>query len=373
MMEIFETLEDNRDARGRRHELINVIIMSIYAILSGNVDCENMADWLELRKDYFTCLLHLENGTPSANTLLRVFRGLEPTQFMDLFSKWIKSMVSLKGGHIAIDGKAIKSATDKINDGNIPYVVSAFLTEVGISVGQVKTDDKSNEITAIPDLLDLLDLEGVTITIDAIGTQKEIVNKIVSKKGHYCLNVKNNQKSLFWDIDEYFKFALEHEKEVLKLKYYETKTYDHGRIETREYYIVDDLYFLTTKSDWKNISSVGLVINTREINGEIRVQWKYYILDSAIEPENLASLTRNHWQIENNLHWVLDVHFKEDLSRSRKDESLINLSLIRKICFNLVKLDDSFGNISIKKKLNSYAFNLEYIQRLLFRQLPQLL
>ena len=370
MMEIFEVLEDSRDVRGKKYKLIDIITMSIYAILSGNSDCENMADWLELRKDYFINLLGLENGTPSADTLLRMFRTLNSHHFMEIFSKWIKSMINMKEGQIAIDGKTIKSATDKINDGNIPYVVSSFLTEIGISIGQVKIDEKSNEITAIPDLLDLLDIEGMTITIDAIGTQKEIVKKIISKKGHYCLNVKNNQKTLYWDVDEYFKFTLGHEKEKLKLKRYETKTYDHGRIETREYYVVDDLYFLTTKSDWKNISSVGLVINKREVNGEISIQWKYYILDLTVTAEKLASLTRNHWQIENNLHWILDVHFKEDLSRSRKDDSLINLALIRKICFNLVKLDDSFGNISIKKKLNRYAFDLKNIEILLFNQLP---
>jgi len=368
-MEIFEGLEDSRDERGKRHKLIDVIIMSIYGILSGNNDCENIADWVELRSDYFVELLGLVNGTPSADTFLRVFRALDPNQFMSIFTEWIKSMVSLKGGHIAIDGKAIKSATDKINNGNIPYVVSGFLTEVGISIGQVKINDKSNEITAIPDLLDLLDLEDVTITIDAIGTQKTIVNKIISKKGHYLLNVKENQKALHWDIDEYFKFALSHEKESKKLRRYETKTYDHGRIETRKYYVVDDLYFLTGKSEWKNLSSVGLVINKREINGEESIQWKYYISDLSLAPEEFASLTRNHWQIENNLHWVLDVHFKEDLSRSRKDDSLINLALIRKICFNLVKIDDSFGNISLKKKLNRYAFDLKNIENLIFNHL----
>ena len=134
--------------------------------------------------------------------------------------------------------------------------------------------------------------------------------------------------------------------------------------------MADDLYFLTTKSDWKHVSITVLVINEREVNGEISIQWKYYILDLIVTPEKLASFTRSHWQIENNLHWILDVHFKEDLSRSRKDDSLINLALVRKICFNLVKLDESFGKISIKKKLNRYAFDLKNIENLLFKQLP---
>ena len=185
----------------------------------------------------------------------------------------------MKGGHIAIDGKAIKNATDKINHGNIPYVVSGFLTELGIAIGQVKTNEKSNEITAIPDLLELLDLEDITVTIDVIGTQRAIVNKIITKKGHYLLNVKENQKALYWDIDEYFKLALSDREEKKTLKSYETKSCEHGRIESRKYYVLEDVSFLTSKSKWKNLSSIGLVINKRKINGQESVQWKYYISD----------------------------------------------------------------------------------------------
>ena len=201
----FEILEDPRDIRGKKHELINIIIMTIYGILCKYTDFTNLADFLKVHEDYFTNLLDLKNGTPSHDTLSNVFASIDSKKFMDLFIEWIKEIVKNKGLHISIDGKAVKSARDKINGGNTPYIVSGFLSDIGISIGQVKVNDKSNEITAIPDLLDLIDIEGKYITIDAIGTQEDIANKIVKEKhGNYILKVKNNQKDLLDDIKVYF-------------------------------------------------------------------------------------------------------------------------------------------------------------------------
>ena len=366
LVEIFDTLEDPRDNRGKRHKLTDVIVMSIYAIICGNFDCENIADWLMLRKDFFINLLSLENGIPSADTFLRIFSSIEPEKFMTMFSDWIKSIVDSAGKVIAIDGKAIKSAADKINGGNIPYVVSAFLTEAGLSFCQIKVDDKSNEITAIPELLDMLDLKDAIITIDAIGTQKNIVKKIVEKQGHYCLNLKENQKNMYVEVKEYFDFALNDKDELSKILKYETKSLGHGRIETREYYVLKDIDFLTEKDKWSNLKNIGLVKNKREINGKVSIQYKFYITDIDISAEKLADISRNHWKIENNLHWILDVHFREDWSKSKKDNIIQNLALLRKICYNIVKLDDSFGNISSKKKLNRYNYDFSNLNNVLF-------
>ena len=178
----FEILEDPRDIRGRKHELINILIMTIYGILCGYTDFENLADFLKVKEDYFINLLNLENGTPSHDTLSRVFAIIDSKNFLEIFITWIKEIIEEKGLHISIDGKAIKSARDKINGGNTPYIVSAFLSDIGLSIGQVKVDDKSNEITAIPELIKLLDIEGKIITIDAIGTQEDICNLITSEK-----------------------------------------------------------------------------------------------------------------------------------------------------------------------------------------------
>jgi predicted transposase YbfD/YdcC len=373
MIEIFEKLEDMRDNRGKRHKLINIIVMSIYAIICGNTDCENIAEWLELRGKYFIKLLKLENGIPCADTFLRVFRLIEPQKFMEMFAEWVRSIPVGEGRHIAIDGKAVRNAADKINGGNTPYIVSAFLTEVGISIGQVKCDDKSNEITAIPELLEILDISGCVITIDAIGCQSKIVKKIVEREGHYCLSVKENQSNLYKDIDEYFRFALNDRLESENISYHITKSYGHGRIEKRKYYVAADedlIKHINDRKKWKNLKSVGMVENLREIEGNVTVQRKYYILDIDITAEKFAEITRNHWQIENGLHWILDVHFKEDFSTSKKDNSIFNLSLLRKICYNLIKLDDSFGKISFKKKLNRYNFDFQLLENLVFNVIP---
>ena len=206
-----EELEDPRDKRGLRHNLTNIIVMCIYAILCGCSDCESISYFLELRKEYFIKLLRLDKqfGVPSADTLLRVFAAIDPKKFMEIFSDWVNDVIEFKSNGsikhgIAIDGKAVKAATDKINGGNIPYVVSAYLTNIGISIGQVKVDEKSNEITAIPELLDLIDVKGCIVTIDAVGTQTKIVNKIVEKEGYYCLPLKANQKGAYKDIKDYF-------------------------------------------------------------------------------------------------------------------------------------------------------------------------
>ena len=201
LFEKFEVLEASRDIREKKYKLIDILIMTIYGLLCGLKDFTNIADFMKLKEDYFTELLNLENGTPSHDCLSDVFAAIDSKKFMEIFIEQTKKLVKNKiGKNISIDGKAIKSATDKINNGNIPYIVSAFIGEVGLSIGQVKVDDKSNEITAIPDLLDLLEIEGATITIDAIGTQEEIVNK----KGHYVLPVKDNQKELKKQIKSQF-------------------------------------------------------------------------------------------------------------------------------------------------------------------------
>ena len=377
MIEIFEELEDPRDNRGKRHKLVNIIVMSIYAIICGNSDCENIADWLELRAEYFTELLKLEWGIPCADTFLRVFRVINPDKFMEMFAEWVRSIageIAGEGKQIAIDGKAVKSAADRIKDGNTPYIVSAFLTDIGITIGQVKCDDKSNEITAIPDLLDILDISGCVITIDAIGCQSKIAKKIVEKEGHYCLSVKENQSNVYKDIDEYFRFAENDEEENAKIKRYSTICGEHGRIEKRKYYVVNDedlINHINDRKKWKNLKSVGMVENTRIIGDKTTVQKKYYILDIDVTAERFAEITRSHWQIENNLHWILDVHFKEDLSKSKLDYSIFNLSLLKKICYNLIKLDNSFGKLSFKKKLNRYTYDFDLLRNLIFNVIPQ--
>ena len=374
----FNELEDFRDPRGLRHELTDIIVMTIYGVLCGYDDAENIAFFLELNQAYFEDLLYIEYGTPSADTLLRVFALINPEKFMQIFSRWTSDVVKQKITTpnsmqvVPIDGKAIKSATDKINGGNIPYVVSAFLSDLGISIGQVKVDDKSNEITAIPELLDLIDISNCIITIDAIGCQKNILDKIVEKEAHYCVAVKSNQNTLYTEIDEYFKFALENKIERKNLL--SSKQFDkgHGRIERREAYLCSDISFISNKNKWKNLAMIGMTRNFREMNGNLSIQDKYYILDTKISSQEFLEITRKHWSIENNLHWILDVHFREDFCKAKQGHAIHNLSLLRKICYNLVKLDNSFGKISFKKKLILYNHDLNNLKSLIFEVFPSL-
>lgn len=372
-----EELDDPRDKRGLRHNLTNIIVMCIYAILCGCTDCESISYFLELRKEYFIKLLSLDEkyGVPSADTLLRVFAAIDPKKFMKIFSEWVDEVIKLKSNNnviknVAIDGKAVRAATNKINGGNIPYVVSAYLTNVGISIGQVKVDEKSNEITAIPDLLDLICIKDCIVTIDAIGTQTKIIDKIISKEGYYCLPLKTNQGNAYKDIKDYFEFVqknkLEHNKLDKDIQYNK----GHGRIETRETYVITNFDELDGIKKFKDVKTIIMTRNTRDLSDSTSVQEKYYISNIKLSAKRFGEITRNHWQIENNLHWTLDMYFKEDLSTSKKNNAIHNFSLLRKICFNLIKLDDSVKRKEINKRMMYYNYDLDNLKRLIFEIYP---
>ena len=372
LFEKFEILEDPRDIRGKKYKLIDILIMTIYGLLCGLKDFTNIADFMKLKEDYFTELLNLENGTPSHDCLSDVFAAIDSKKFMEIFIEWTKEIVKNKTGkNISIDGKAIKSATDKINNGNIPYIVSAFIGEIGLSIGQVKVDDKSNEITAIPDLLDLLEIEGATITIDAIGTQEEIVNKIVNKKGHYVLPVKDNQKELKKQIKSQFDVYnnLYGNKDILNKK---TLEKDHGRIEEREYFLCYDVSKIKDKIKWKTVKTIAYTKVSRTYDDETIITENYYIIDYQISIEKLIETIRDHWNIECGLHWKLDVILDEDHSRNRIENSISNLSIMRKIIFNLASLDNSFGKVPLQRKLTRYMLDFKNIEKLIFEIIPSI-
>lgn len=375
MYPYFSILKDPRDARGLRHELGNIIVMSIYAVLCGCTDAENMSYFMKLQEDYFTKLLDLKYGVPSADTLLRVFALIEPENFMEIFYKWIRDVLNSFSTtkdndiqRIAIDGKAVRAAAEK--HGSIPYIISAYLGNYGISIGQLKVGEKTNEITEIPKLLKKLDIENCVITIDAMGCQKEIARQIVEQKGHYCLAVKGNQKNLHDEIQEYFDYA--EKEEVEKLSHYQTEEKDHGRIEIRKYETSADIDFLTGKKEWKNLKRIGKVESIREIDGKKSRDVRYYILDKDYNAQELSSVVRGHWEIENSLHWVLDVHFKEDFCKIKQEKAMENLALLRKICYNLIKLDSRFDRkkkMTYKKMSMMYQHDLRNIEHLVINDI----
>ena len=368
----FEVLEDPRDIRGKKYKLIDILIMTIYGILCGLTDFTNIADFMKLKEDYFIELLNLKNGTPSHDCLSDIFARIDSKKFMEIFIEWIKEIiVSTDGKNISIDGKAIRSAIDKVNGGNIPYVVSAFIGEIGLSIGQVKVDDKSNEITAIPELLDLLNIEGATVTIDAIGTQEDIANKIVDKKGHFVLKVKKNQKELNRDVKRQFnKFNnLYGNEEVI---YKKTIEKDHGRGEIREYFLTYKTSEIKDKEKWEIVKALAYVRVQVMINDEVKVTDNYYIIDYQIDINDLEKAIRDHWNIECGLHWRLDVIMNEDHSRNREKNSILNLATLRKIAFNLASLDNNFGKVPLQRKLTRYMLDFKNIEKLIFEVIPTL-
>ncbi len=368
----FELLEDPRDIRGKKHELVNILIITIYGILCGYTDFINLADFLKVHEEYFTKLLNLEHGTPSHDTLSKVFSIIDSKKFLELFIEWINQIITGNGLHVSIDGKAVKSARDKINGGNTPYIVSAFLSDIGISIGQVKVDDKSNEITAIPELIDLLDIEGKIITIDAIGTQENICNLITSKskKGNYILKVKDNQKDLKDDIKTYFNLGLK--RDDTNIAIWETDyEKDHGRIEKRTYYLSYEIDCISDKDKWKSVKAIGRVDVKRIENNSEKITKHLFILSDTFNIQTFINTTREHWNIECGLHWRLDVILDEDHSRNRQGNSINNLSLIRKIVFNLARLDKSMGDkLTLKQKMTRYTSDFNNIENLIFNVIP---
>ena len=349
--------------------------MTIYGILCGLTDFTNIADFLKLKEEYFTELLNLENGTPSHDCLSDVFAVIDSKKFMKIFVEWTKEIVKVKTDkNISIDGKAVKSATDMINGGNTPYIVSAFLGDIGISIGQVKVDEKSNEITAIPELLDLLDITGAHITIDAIGTQEKITKKIVEKGGHYVFKAKENQKELQKDIKKYFDKInnLKAHKDIIWKEVTDKK--NHGREEKRSYYLSYDVNTIKDKKKWETVKSIAFVRVERTIGDETTIADNYYIIDYKIGIDKLEEVIKDHWNIECGLHWRLDVILDEDHSRNRIGNSINNLAIIRKIAFNLASLDSSFGvkKMPLQRKLTRYMLDFKNIERLIFEVIPSI-
>jgi len=314
-------------------------------------------------------MVKIESGkTPSHDCLSDIYAAINPQKFMEVFIEWTKDIVKIKSGNVInIDGKAVREARDKINGGNIPYIVSAFLSDVGVSIGQVKVDEKSSEYTAIPELLDLIDIKGCTITIDAAGTYTPIAEKILSKGGDFVLKAKENQPNLLADC----KFLFDNETE--KIIRNETVEKNHGRIEKRKYYLYNDSKGTIIDPKWdKIINSIGKIEVTREYVSYDKktVTEHYYVMNRNMTIDEFRKATRSHWGIECSLHWVLDVIFNEDASRNREGDSIHNLSLVRKIVFNLVKLDDSFGKVPINRRLSNYQHDFSNIENLIFSVIP---
>jgi len=359
LVEHFSQVNDPRIERTKRHLLIDIIVIVIVGVICGGESWEDIQMVAEEKEDWLNKFLQLPNGIPSHDTLARVFSRISAKQFQNCFSAWMRSTAKLTDGEvIAIDGKKLRRSFDKESDKSAIHMVSAWATENGVVLGQIKVDEKSNEITAIPKLLEVLELSGCIVTTDAMGCQKNIASQIIKKDADYVFGLKGNQGNTLGAVEMYF------DTNKPQLESYTTTDGDHGRIETRTYNVVE-ASAIPELFDWPGCKSAVMVISTREIRNKISTESRYYI--SSLKPEStvLAKAIRNHWGIENSLHHVLDVEFNEDQSRVRTGESPENLAVIRHTAINLLKKEKSMRGSTGKKRLKCCMSN-EYLGKVLF-------
>lgn len=347
--EAFAGLTDPRTGPAQRHDLREMILMALCAVLCGADTWVDVAEWAEDNESWLRRYLSLAHGTPSHDTFGRVFRILDATVFEQCFRDWIAGLVGVIEGVIALDGKTVCGSRDGEN--TALHMVSAFATASGLCLGQEGTRGKGNEIAAIKALLDTLSLKNCIVTIDAIGCQTEIAQKITDRGGDYLLAVKDNQGKLADALRDFFAEADGGGFGALPVSRYETIEKDHGRIETRSALWVSDLAWLDRpiRQHWPKLAGVGMVERTREIDGKTSTERAFYIGSKGIaDAETFAKAARSHWGVENRLHWILDVTFREDDCRVRKDHAPQNLSALRKFALSLLRQDKQYSKRSLR-------------------------
>lgn len=342
----FASLKDPRIDRTKRHDLLEIIVIALCAIICGADSWVEVEEFGKAKEVWLRQLLKLPNGIPSHDTFGRVFALLDPTAFHQCFLSWIHAIsVATEGEVVAIDGKTLRRSFDRASGKHPLHLVSAWACKNRLVLGQMKTADHSNEITAIPQLLRLLDLEGCIVTIDALGTQKSIAQDITIAEADYVLALKGNHETAFEEVRTFL------DDGAASQPAHPTTEKDHGRIETRRYWLSGEIDWFEDKTAWSNLRSFGLVEAQRTINGQTHTQRRYYLSSlPAQDVSRFAEAVRSHWNIENSLHWSLDVCFSEDHSRVRKNHAPENLALLRRMALNLLKRETSRkGGIKVRR------------------------
>ena len=359
-------VKDTRRAWGnKRHKLEDIIIIGLCSTICCGEDFVDMEEFGRDREEWLRDFLELPNGIPDSDTFRRVFERVDPAELAKSLNAWLGNDEGSGGRNVNIDGKTICGSRSK--NQSAYHVVSAWVADNNITLGELAVDEKSNEITAIPELLDLIDVEGDIVTADAMGCQTEIAAKIRAKGADYVLALKDNQKTLHEDVSDYFDWI---EKERPKSEVYDVwkskPEKGHGRIETREV-ITASAHWLEQKDDWADIQTIIRYRCTREIDGIKTVTVRHYISSFETTPENFCEIIRGHWSVENNLHWTLDVVFREDDSKAKKDNSPLNMNILRKIAIPVLK-KMSVGRLSVRKKMMKAARDPFFLLRLLFEK-----
>lgn len=358
-MDFLNDIPDPRSAsNGTRHDFVEILVMSVCAMLCGEETFEDIAYWSAAKKDWLQRFLTLKRGAPSADTFARVFRILDPKAFETAFRQWVGHIATALGTQMAIDGKALRGSAQA--DKPPVHLVTAFSTDKGLALAQEKVADKSNEITAIPALLDALFLKGFLVSIDAMGCQKEIARQITDKQGDYLLAVKGNQPTLHQSLEHAF---IDRQG---KLPTHEQTDASHGRLVVQIAQVAPAKGIVDLDL-WANCKTVGRIDSVRIVAGkQSELEQRYYISSRNLTAQKMAEAVRSHWAIENELHWILDVQFGDDASTVRKDNGPQNLSLLKKIVLNLVRSDTTDQvKRSVAKKRKMAAWEDDFRMRML--------
>ena len=370
----FGDLPDPRVNRRLDHDLRDVLVIAVCTLLCGGESFNDMEDFGLAKQAWFQTFLALRNGIPSHDTFNRVFAALDPKAFLDCFLRWTQSVrQAVPREIVALDGKALRRALNQ--DQSIKYIVSAWAESNSLVLGQWKVADKSNEITALPELLRVLELSGCIVTIDAMGCQKKIAKEIKEADADYVLALKGNQETVHAEVKAFLdQTVLERQEQrppgakrsstAAALGTWETVEKDHGRLEIRRYYQSAELAWFADLAQWEGLQSVGLVEAIREVGGQRTVERRYYLSSLPLDVQTFARAVRGHWGVENKLHWVLDVCFREDQSRARAGFAAENLATLRRLALNLLKQENTKKR-GIKGKMLNAAWDHSYLLRLL--------
>jgi len=368
LVEAFADLPDPRVIGRCDHELLDIVVLALCAVMSGAEGWDDIEDWGVERQAWLQQYLKLRNGIPGHDTIRRVFEALSPAALESRFVDWVQGVCGAVDGRvIAIDGKALRGSRSVARGTGALHLVSAYAAEMGLSLGQQPCEAKSNEIEAIKDLLPVLALEGAVVTIDAIGCQTAIASQIVEGGGDYVLAVKDNQPTLATALREFFACLNQPGYPRRPCDTHETVDKGHGRFETRRCTAVDDLAWLDAielRERWPNLRSVARIESQRETHGQVQTDTRYVISSLPADAQRILYVARTHWAIENGLHWCLDVTFNEDASQIRLRNAALNFSFLRRLAINLFRTDSSRA-LSLPKKRKAAAWNPDYLAQVL--------